>query len=78
MDEVFVIFNICFKVEVFVGQIGIGIFGFIMFYWFFIIEEVWERIKFDFYWVQGVWDKERVIVNELVYFFIDEMLKFVS
>ncbi len=30
------------------------------------LDECWARLKRDVYWTQGVWDKERVIVEELI------------
>ncbi|KAL7422876.1 hypothetical protein Q5752_002173 [Cryptotrichosporon argae] len=29
-------------------------------------EAVWERIKADVYWTAGVWDKDRVFVEECI------------
>ncbi|WVF68225.1 hypothetical protein IAT40_002990 [Kwoniella sp. CBS 6097] len=30
------------------------------------LEKVWERIKEDVYWRAGVWDKEKLVVEELL------------
>lgn len=78
MDEASATSNTRPKVEVPAGQIGSGTLGSTMLYRFPTIEEAWERIKSDPYWVQGVWDKERVTVNELTYLPTDETLKLVN
>lgn len=78
MDEASATSNTRPKVEVPAGQIGAGTLGSTMLYRFPTIEEAWERIKSDPYWVQGVWDKERVTVNELTYLPTDETLKLVN
>lgn len=39
------------------------------------IEAAWDRIKADEYWKQGVWDKERVTVSELIGAPVDETIK---
>jgi hypothetical protein len=28
--------------------------------------QAWDRVKEDIYWKSGVWDKERVVVEELI------------
>lgn len=30
------------------------------------LEQVWTRLKEDVYWRAGIWDKERIIVEELL------------
>ncbi|KAE8541557.1 hypothetical protein D1P53_002920 [Cryptococcus gattii VGV] len=78
MDEASATSNSRPKIEVPAGQIGSGTLGSTMLYRFPTIEEAWERIKSDPYWVQGVWDKDRVTVNELAYLPTDETLKLVN
>ncbi|RSH85295.1 hypothetical protein EHS25_005102 [Saitozyma podzolica] len=40
--------------------------GSFMIYRFDSIEECWARLKADVYWTAGVWDKERMEVEELI------------
>ncbi|TXT04830.1 hypothetical protein VHUM_04098 [Vanrija humicola] len=40
--------------------------GSVMIYRYPTLEAVWERIKGDAYWTQGVWDRERVVVREII------------
>ncbi|GFZ48085.1 hypothetical protein JCM24511_05833 [Saitozyma sp. JCM 24511] len=40
--------------------------GSFMIYRFDTIEECWARLKADVYWTAGVWDKERMEVEELI------------
>ncbi len=42
-----------------------GIIGSVMFYRFPHIDDAWDRIRRDPYWVNGVWDHSKVIVVEL-------------
>jgi hypothetical protein len=30
------------------------------------LEDAWARVKDDVYWTANIWDKERVIVEELL------------
>ena len=30
------------------------------------LDDVWKRLKEDVYWTAGIWDKERLIVEELL------------
>jgi len=30
------------------------------------LEDVWKRLKEDVYWTADIWDKDRVIVEELL------------
>ncbi|EJT47642.1 hypothetical protein A1Q2_04221 [Trichosporon asahii var. asahii CBS 8904] len=39
------------------------------------IEAAWDRIKADEYWKQGVWDKEKVVVREIIGAPVDETIK---
>lgn len=39
------------------------------------IEAAWDRIKSDEYWKQGVWDKEKVLVREIIGAPVDETIK---
>lgn len=78
MDEASATSNSRLKIQVPPGQIGSGTLGSTMLYRFPTIEEAWERIKSDPYWVQGVWDKDRVTVNELAYLPTDGTLKLVN
>lgn len=43
-----------------------GMAGSLMILRFPSLAEAWERIKGDAYWTEGVWDKERVEVRELL------------
>ena len=29
-------------------------------------DHVWDRLKEDVYWTAGIWDKDRIIVEELI------------
>ncbi|WRT64441.1 uncharacterized protein IL334_001373 [Kwoniella shivajii] len=49
--------------------------GSTMIYRYATLEEAWKRLKSDPYWVQGVWDKGKVTINELAYGPSDETLK---
>ncbi|CAK9785106.1 hypothetical protein CC85DRAFT_258049 [Cutaneotrichosporon oleaginosum] len=42
-----------------------GIVGSVMFYRFPHIDQAWDRIRRDPYWVNGVWDHSKVTVVEL-------------
>lgn len=46
------------------GQVNYA--GSFMVYRFETVDQVWDRLHEDVYWTQGVWDKERVIVEELI------------
>lgn len=43
-----------------------GMAGSVMIYRYPTIEACWARIKGDAYWVEGVWDRERVVVREII------------
>ena len=30
------------------------------------VEQVWARLREDVYWANDIWDKERIIVEELI------------
>ena len=30
------------------------------------VEQVWDRLREDVYWANNIWDKERIIVEELI------------
>ena len=30
------------------------------------LEDVWNRLKEDVYWTSNIWDKDRIIVEELI------------
>ncbi|ORY26043.1 hypothetical protein BCR39DRAFT_273513 [Naematelia encephala] len=40
--------------------------GSFMVYIFPTVDDVWARLKSDVFWTEGIWDKERVIVEELI------------
>jgi uncharacterized protein YciI len=40
--------------------------GSFMIYQFDTLEQCWDRLKADVYWKAGVWDKERMVVEELI------------
>ncbi|WWC65045.1 uncharacterized protein I303_107659 [Kwoniella dejecticola CBS 10117] len=46
------------------GQLNLA--GSFMVYQMNSLEEVWARLKEDVYWRKDVWDKERLIVEELI------------
>ncbi|KAL1404980.1 hypothetical protein Q8F55_008593 [Vanrija albida] len=43
-----------------------GMAGSVMIYRYPTIEECWARIRGDAYWLQGVWDRDRVVVREII------------
>jgi hypothetical protein len=49
--------------------------GSVMLYRYPTIEQAWTRIKADPYWTGDVWDKERVVVRELLEGSTDETLR---
>lgn len=51
--------------------------GSTMIYRFPTIDAAWARIKADPYWINGVWDTDRVIVRELAEGPGDETARFV-
>ncbi|WOO77891.1 Aspercryptin biosynthesis cluster protein B [Vanrija pseudolonga] len=44
-------------------------------YRFDTIEEAWERVKADVYWTGDVWDKDKVVVREMIGIPADATLK---
>ena len=52
-----------------------GMDGSVMIYRYPTIEDAWARIKADKYWTGGVWDKERVVVKEIIGAPVDETIK---
>ncbi|WWD20699.1 hypothetical protein CI109_105175 [Kwoniella shandongensis] len=46
------------------GQLNIA--GSFMVYKLDTLEQVWDRIKEDVYWRKDIWDKEKIIVDELI------------
>ncbi|RSH77473.1 uncharacterized protein EHS24_003445 [Apiotrichum porosum] len=52
-----------------------GMAGSVMIYRYPTLEDAWARIKADKYWTGGVWDKEKVTVEEIIGNPIDETIK---
>lgn len=52
--------------------------GSVMIYRYPTIEACWDRIKGDAYWTEGVWDRERVVVREIIGAEGDDLLKLVQ
>jgi hypothetical protein len=46
-----------------------------MLYRFPTIDQAWARIRGDPYWTEGVWDKDKVVIRELMEGPNDEELK---
>lgn len=46
------------------SELNPGIKGSVMIYRFPTIEAAWARLKADVYWMDNVWDKEKVTVHE--------------
>ncbi|KAK6906607.1 hypothetical protein I203_100593 [Kwoniella mangroviensis CBS 8507] len=46
------------------GQLNIA--GSFMVYQMNSLEDVWDRLKEDVYWRANIWDKEKLIVEELI------------
>jgi hypothetical protein len=55
-----------------------GMAGSVMLYRYPTIEDCWARIKGDAYWTDDVWDKERVVVREIIGAEGDNFLKLVQ
>ncbi|BEI82497.1 hypothetical protein CcaverHIS002_0303650 [Cutaneotrichosporon cavernicola] len=52
-----------------------GMAGSVMILRFPTIDEAWARIKADKYWTAGVWDKEKVVVREIIGAPVDDTIK---
>lgn len=52
-----------------------GMAGSVMVLRFPTLDDAWARIKADKYWTGGVWDKEKVVVREIIGAPVDETIK---
>jgi len=55
-----------------------GMAGSVMIYRYPTIEDCWDRIKGDAYYTEDVWDKERIVVREIIGAEGDDLLTLVQ
>lgn len=55
-----------------------GMAGSVMIYRYPTIEACWERIKRDVYWTEDVWDRDQVVVREIIGAEGDDLLQLVQ
>nr|XP_019043140.1 hypothetical protein I302_08851 [Kwoniella bestiolae CBS 10118]OCF22070.1 hypothetical protein I302_08851 [Kwoniella bestiolae CBS 10118] len=51
--------------------------GSTMIYRYHTIEQAWDRLRADPYWLKGVWDKEKATIHELAPSSTDETMKLI-